>query len=99
MARRLGDGLGERAVAIVDVEVVVPLKIVRDVQVRAAVAIEIARHDAQPESIHAPFRYTGRFTHVSKAAAVVPVQAVSRAWIPASCAVQRCRLSARCASE
>src|SRR5438445_13821505 len=52
--RRRGDGLGERAVAVVDVEKVVLLKVVGDVQVGAAIEVHVARDHAHAVSLDAP---------------------------------------------
>ena len=72
-----GDRLGERAVAVVDVEKIVFLKVVGDVQVGAAVEVQVARDDAQAIPFDAAVD-AGLVAHVHEVAAVVPVEAVAR---------------------
>ena len=71
-----GDRLGERSVAVVVVEEVVFLKIVGDVEVGAAVPVQIARDHAQAVSRGASVE-AGALTHVHKVAPVVPIEAVT----------------------
>ncbi len=71
-----GAGFGERAVALVDVEKVVFLKVVGDVQVGAAVPVEIARDHAQAVSGGASVK-AGALTHVDKMAPIVSIEAVA----------------------
>ncbi len=73
-----GNGLGERAVAVVVVEKIVFLEIIRDVEIGTAVAVQVARHDAQTVSLHATID-VGLVAHVDKVTAVVSIQAIARA--------------------
>ena len=73
-----GQRLGEGAVAVIDVQIVVALKIVGDVDVRATVHVEIADDDAEAIPIDSvvqsrPIRDIGEMT------AVVSEQPVARA--------------------
>src|SRR5256712_12882291 len=72
-----GDRFGERAVAVVIVEKVVFLKVVGDVQVGAAVPVQIARDHAEAVPRGAAAE-AGVAAHVYKMASVVPVEAVTR---------------------
>src|SRR2546430_13989283 len=74
--QRRGAGLGERAVAIVEVEEVVFLKIVGDVQVGAAVEIQVARNRAETVSHRATVQ-AGALAHIDEVAPVVAVEAVA----------------------
>ena len=82
------DGFGERAVAVVVVEEVVFLKVVGDVQVRAAVPVQVAGDDAQPVPHHAA-EDVRLAAHVHEMAAVVAVETVSDA--RRACARQEAR--------
>jgi len=77
---RASDGLGECSVAVVDVEEVVFLEIVRDVQVGAAVEIDIRNGDAEPEPFDPVIAVVdaGGGAHVHEMAAIVPVQPIRR---------------------
>ena len=73
----LGDRLGEGAVAVVEVEEIVLLKVVRDVQIGAAIEVQIARDDAQAESFDAAVD-ARLLAHIHEVAAVVSEEAISR---------------------
>src|SRR2546421_2772994 len=74
---RPGDGLGERAVAIVDVEEVVLLEVVGNVQVGTAIEVHVARDHAQAVSLDASVD-AGLIAHIHEMAAVIAEQAVAR---------------------
>ena len=78
MPRHLGDRLGERPVAVVDVQVVVALEIVGDVEIGAAVTIEIAGDDAESEAIYSVVD-PGGVGDVGEVVAVVAEQSVAGA--------------------
>src|SRR5216684_2129462 len=71
-----GDGLGKCAVAVIEIEEVILLKVVGDVQVRAAVPVQIARDDAQAVA-HAAAVDAGLVAHVYEMPPVVSVEVVS----------------------
>src|SRR5256886_14409301 len=74
---RTGDGLGERAVAIVDVEKVVLLEVVGDVQVGTAIEVHVGRDHAQAVSLDTSVD-VGPLAHIHEVAPVVTEQAVTR---------------------
>ena len=82
MRHRLRQGLREGAVAVVDVEVVVTLKIVGDVEIGATVAVQIARDYSQAVAIHASLGDASCFAYIREAIAIVPVKAITGSWIP-----------------
>ena len=77
---RRGADLRKRAIAVVVVQKIVFLKVVRDVQVGAAIAIEVARHHTEPIAEGAAVD-AGRGAHVHEVAMVVAIQPVARAGI------------------
>ena len=76
VSQRHSARLRERAVAIVDVEEVVFLKVVGDVEVGAAVPVQVARHDPQAVARGASVE-AGALAHVHKVTTVVPIEAVA----------------------
>ncbi len=78
VARRFRYRFSERPIAVVDVQVVVALKIVGNVDVRAPIVIEVARHDAQAIAVD-PVVQAGRIGDIGKVAAVVPEQTIAGA--------------------
>ena len=77
VSHRGGDRLGERPVAVVVVEKVVFLKVIGDVQVGTAVAVQVARDHAETVPRGAALE-AGVVAHVDKMAPVVPVETVAR---------------------
>ena len=73
-----GDRLGESAVAVIDVEVVVALEIVGDVEIGAAVAVEVAGDDAEPVTVDAVVQ-AGGVGHIGEVIPVVAEQPVAGA--------------------
>src|SRR3982751_6100046 len=71
-----GYRLRESAVAVVDVEVVITLKIVGDIEIGTTIVIEITRDDAQPVSVDSVMQ-SGSIGDVGKMAAVVPKQLIT----------------------
>ncbi len=77
---RRGDGLGERTVAVVEVEKVVLVKIVGHEEVGAAIEIQIADDHAQTVSLDAA-KDARLLTDVHEAVAVVPEESVAGFWV------------------
>src|SRR5258706_9301893 len=71
-----GDRFGEGAVAVVEIEEVVLLEIVRDIEVGTPVEIEVARHDAEAVPFD-PAVDAGVGADIGEVAAVVAEQAVA----------------------
>ena len=67
------DRLGEGAISVVEVQVVVLEEVIRDVDVGPAVPIHVAHDDAQPEADLAP-EDPGLLAHVDEVPAVVAIQ-------------------------
>ena len=78
VSQRRGAGLGERTVAIIDVEEVVFLEVVGHVQVGTTVSVQVARHDPQAVA-RGPSVEAGALAHVHKVTPVVPIKAVADA--------------------
>src|SRR5438552_5171378 len=76
MPSRLGDRLGERAVAVVHVEIIIALEIVGDVDVGAAIVVEVARDHAESVAVDAVVE-AGCVGNVGKVIAVIPEQTVA----------------------
>ena len=78
VSRRLRYRLGKSPVAVVDIEVVVPLEIVCDVNVRASIVVEIAGDDTESVAVDSVVQ-AGRIGDVGEVIAIVPEQAIARA--------------------
>ncbi len=77
MTHRRLEGLGERAVTVVDVDEVTLVEIVGDEQIGTAVEVQVAGHDAKAVSVDTA-EHTGRLADIHEPVAFVAEQAVAR---------------------
>ena len=81
MGKGLRHRFGEGSVAVVDVDVIVFLKIVGDVDVRAAVEIEITDYYAETIGLE-PAVDVSVLAHVDEMVSIIPVEPVACLGVP-----------------
>src|SRR3954466_11279643 len=92
MSGRLRDRFGECPVAVVDEEVVVTLEVIRDVEVGAAIAIQIARDDAESIAVDSVAN-PGRGCDVGEMISIIAKEPVAGGWFVCDAAAALCDAS------